>query len=842
MIQSFDKEWYTTKEAQELTGEDSRRLTKKIREGKLTRFKKVESQYLIHVSVLEDLFKQKDLLENNYISYQDTARILNKSLKSVNDLVYRGTFVDVIKVGRVAYISKTEVEKYIDRQSDTISPQDVIEITGLSKFDVSNLISDGTLRAEQVNDYLWYVSKKSVDAFIKEIKNSHSIDDICEQFNIDSKDIDRYKKISWLKTYNVKGFGERVIQKDYINFSNMKKRYLTIQDIAKELGIKEGVVRNSLVYTGLVKSKKIQEKIYVVTREEIQRFSQTVKGVKIIYHGREEHKEYFNDFMDALETETEYKESLAIYRNWSRRKIGKAKVRNKKLYVSYLLNNAEKFFSLLNKEVWELTDTDIQNLINNENTAFSSKDNELLFDFLRHCKKMKDCSYSEDYSSSVINNRDSKEQEDRIYTKEEWVAICTQLSNVNLHMEKAIESSRYAEAWLFTLLHLSLAWRNFDYSKIPSPSLEIIGISGFEWFNTNEFSLELAQRVINDVRMKGKDIIASKNKVKATLVIGLTIPTALAFVVCEIHRRNSIVDNDRLLSSKLRSYDYKKVLGEELPAFKSLKCNRTLLTYQFETAVIHEGRAHIAYQLSSYSRAHKGYTDRPNDITSVYLVTTNTDVSADNISFHLFERGFFGWQIGMMLSVISDKENVNLKEKTSLIKQVNDEISPLMVETISEYVNTRHEEAEELLKELMLMPTEKIREKLDEISQLKSPAIIEHGQCIKGIKNCPYTMRKTCFGCKYLILTNYILEILNTHLFDLFKRLEDTPISNLNKRIKYTHMIHQLMFILMDFKRAYNNFDENYISSFIDLNALKEKFQHLEREKFLKIDNGGEVL
>lgn len=835
-MQSLDKEWYTTKEAQDLTGESSKRFTKKIREGKLTNFKKVESQYLIHVSILEDILKEKDFLQTNYFSYQETASILGKNLKAISDLVYRGTFIDVIKIGRVAYISKKEVERYRERQNDTISPKDVSEITGLSKFDVSNLITKGTLIAEKVNDYLWYVSKSSLDIFINQIESGYTLEEICKQFNLDSKDIDRYKKISWLKTYNIKGYGERVIREDYLKFSNLKNLYLTIQDIAKELRINEGVVRNSLIYTGIVKSEQIQENIYIVTREEIKRFSQTVKGVKIIYHGREEHNEYFNDFMDALARETEYNGSLTMYRDWAKRKIGKTKMKNKKLFVSYLLNNAEKFFRLLNKEVWNLTDEDIEKFIKGENTVFSSKDNELLFDFLKHCKKLKDCSYTEDYSSNVIGNIGSKKTEERVYSKDEWVAICTQLTNVNLHMEKAILSRRYAETWLFMLLQLSLAWRKSDYSRVPSPSLEIIGVLDFDWFDTNEFSLELAQRVINDIRMKSIEIRADKNKVKAKFVIGLTIPTALAFVVCEIHRRKSNEVNDCLLSSKLRSYDYKKVLGDELPIFKSLKCNRSLMTYQFETAVNKEGRAHIAYQLSSYSRAHTNYMDRPNDITSVYLNTTNTDASAENMAFHLFERGFFGWQIEMMLSITSiTDEKISLRNKTDLIKQVSKQVSPLTVDFISEYVNTKHEEAEDLLKELMAMPTEKICEKLEEIAQFKSPAIIDDSQCIKGVKNCPYTTTTACLGCKYLIPTNYVLEVVNTQLFDLIKRLEDTPISNLNKRIKYTHMIKQLVFILMDFRRAYNNFDRDYIKSFIDLKSLETKYQELEVTKFLQI-------
>ena len=52
----------------------------------------------------------------------------------------------------------------------------------------------------------------------------------------------------------------------------------------------------------------------------------------------------------------------------------------------------------------------------------------------------------------------------------------------------------------------------------------------------------------------------------------------------------------------------------------------------------------------------------------------------------------------------------------------------------------------------MLLPKEQIRNKLEEIAQFKSPAIIDYSQCIKGIKNCPYSTKTiSCLGCKYLI-------------------------------------------------------------------------------------------
>lgn len=49
-------------------------------------------------------------------------------------------------------------------------------------------------------------------------------------------------------------------------------------------------------------------------------------------------------------------------------------------------------------------------------------------------------------------------------------------------------------------------------------------------------------------------------------------------------------------------------------------------------------------------------------------------------------------------------------------------------------------------------------------------------------------------------------------------------------------MIKSLLYILMDFKRMYDQFDTNYIRSFIDLDLLQLNIRELNVTKFLTID------
>lgn len=120
--------------------------------------------------------------------------------------------------------------------------------------------------------------------------------------------------------------------------------------------------------------------------------------------------------------------------------------------------------------------------------------------------------------------------------------------------------------------------------------------------------------------------------------------------------------------------------------------------------------------------------------------------------------------------------------------------------------------------------------------------MLDHSQCLVGLENCPfkkeveYNLEMPCLGCKNRIDTNYILDIVNVKIFSLIERLKKTNQDEHITRMKYTHMIKSLLYILMDFKRMYDQFDTNYIRSFIDLELLRSNIRELNVTKFLTID------
>ena len=72
----------------------------------------------------------------------------------------------------------------------------------------------------------------------------------------------------------------------------------------------------------------------------------------------------------------------------------------------------------------------------------------------------------------------------------------------------------YESAWLYMLLHLNNAWRHNDILEFPRIDLQKLGITSLDWIEENKLTNELAQRIINQVKLKkfihsktGKNVI-----------------------------------------------------------------------------------------------------------------------------------------------------------------------------------------------------------------------------------------------------------------------------------------------------------------------------------------------
>lgn len=825
-----EKEWLTVTEVSKLLGKSEGWIYNRLNKGEIHEsVYKYDRKYFIHSSYLNEKNKFLISLEEDYYTYEVVSQILEKPIRTIYGMAQRGIFKDVIRSTAGSYVSKKEIQKFSEIIKGTITTSTIQAELNLSQHQALQLLkNEPDLKVNELNG-MFYIKADSFQKFKKKL--SYSIEMASDFLNTSYEIAKMLIEKKHVRAFNVKNLGLRT-SKYYLE-EYLEKEQIPIEQLAMEHNCKL-ITLLGHVYNGELKTVKNEgDKRHFVSREEAERFKNSLIGINMKYWNNDNVYDYFNDGMRYLRNNTHFKETFDLYEIWAKKEIDKSQIKKLKPKVATLLNSFESLSNILHKELFLYTDDELKTLFNSIMESYQ----RTLYPFLNYCKSKQKCNYKGDYVWKF-----KKSAEDVPYTKEEWSGFTMEVLHLEKHFQKAVESKRYADTWLFVLLHFSLAWRKEDLKEFKPINLDLIGIDSFEWFDHNTFTLEKSQIILKAIQRSMKGDRANKNKKEFVFAIPFIfeMPTALVFTLCELHRRKVDEGNKRLITTTIQTHDLRALFGQGLPNFSNRKSNKTLMTYGWETAV-KNGKGTLAYWLGGFSRSHTQKIDMPNPITQVYLITANTDASVEEMALHCFERGIFGWQVKVMVDAINNNEPLSLDEMTKAIAEVNKTYSPVMVDSLSKYAVTRHEQSVSLLKELMAVPKQKLKKRLEEISKLNSPSLLDHSQCLVGVKNCPYldevkyNLEIRCLGCKNRIDTNYILDIINVEIFSIMDRLKNTALSDGTSRVKYTHMIRTLTYILLDFRRAYDRYDEYYIRSFIDLDKLKLDYQEVEQTKFLRI-------
>lgn len=290
-----------------------------------------------------------------------------------------------------------------------------------------------------------------------------------------------------------------------------------------------------------------------------------------------------------------------------------------------------------------------------------------------------------------------------IYESEIWTKYYFMLRDIDSHIFEAINDYRYSQIWLYCILNLSLTWRMKNIlSSIPNISLEEVGIFDFEWFKQkNKFTLQLADSIIEQLKFSLDGIVAFKNKKNLHIAIpmSLKIPTAIALILCEIHRRTNNKEKVfyELIRRKPARVDYKKIFRdhEELCGFTNLKCTRSIMTYGYSNAVNNIGKSSVAYSINTYGRSHKKTVDNLSNTTYEYFRLDTMDGGAKEYMYHIMERGSFGFLYYKIFQCVINQNEMNeytLEDVTEIIKNTKLSISPLTIEnSASELINNDNE-------------------------------------------------------------------------------------------------------------------------------------------------------
>jgi hypothetical protein len=523
--------------------------------------------------------------------------------------------------------------------------------------------------------------------------------------------------------------------------------------------------------------------------------------------------------------ETEFNETFSLCFDFFNIKINKTKVRKIRNYVFSIALSLKRLILYLNKEIYLYKDDELVILI--KNSEFTSQNTLHISMFINFCKnKLRNkCIYQKKYNRYFSLKDDNSVE--KIYSAEKWMKYYCYITNIDKHIEKAFANQKYSKMWLYTILHLSLSWRRSDILDFPPLNINDIELYNLEWFRQNDFTITQAQTIINHIKTISDTLNASKNRLRTHFIIlpYLVIPTAIAFLIAEMHRVNndeaSLFGNSKFFKVHFAVF----FENNDLKDFSNTKANRTLLSLNFNNAVNIEGMTCIAYSLSSYLRSHK--IEAKSELaptTAQYIFSTNQDGDIGNIAHNLFLRGHFGWLYHTLLKLAGKTDSLSMNDMTNSIINIRNEFSPYAIEAFSGYINSQYNEQKQQIKELMLVPKREINTILFAVSKGEMPSKSNYTQCLK-YKNCPYKNNINCIGCKYSIPTNYSLIIVNNELKSLIKKLSETENEISKERLVF--QIFKLLSILNEAKKEFDIWDKDYLSSFIDLEQLKKQIDKL---------------
>ena len=395
----------------------------------------------------------------------------------------------------------------------------------------------------------------------------------------------------------------------------------------------------------------------------------------------------------------------------------------------------------------------------------------------------------EDRIVFTLNNQISikrfvKDEED-FYTDEQWFQYKKYICDIDKHIMKAFEDRIYSRYWLFILLHLSLAWRKNDILNFPR--LENLDANRYtlDWFYSNEFTMEDAVYIISNTKLVAEQYYTDKTDAKLhfNIPVSLMIPTAIALIICEQWARKN--DENILFGFKnVKKKIIKKLFGENMNGFSSIKANRTLLSLANRAA--NELDISKSISIASYMRSHKMGYSNASDTTNVYLKSNYDDSELHSITKTLFEKGAFGWLFDYAVGCFDEQTK-------SIFKTYDIEV----LEQTSSYLLSERCTQEKVIKELISYS----KDELVEVLSGKRTSKQENVYCIKTY--CDKNLQNDCLECPYSIPTIYSMYSVASEINSILEKLCKDDNKSKRDKDRYLYRLLKLLSIAKTFKETF---------------------------------------
>lgn len=793
-------EYYTVEELKEKLEFQDYLILKRIIDNKQFGVKEIyienKKQYFFEKKQVDEYISERN---EKYTPFNDVAKSYNISTQKLSK---------AIKLGLISY-KKYELAKTI-----YIYNEDIPKLLDIDKFKVKNVFEELDMDNELIN------------------KEYYSIEEVNRKYGISEENIRISINKGLVKGYK-KGRFKYLLKADIDNyFEELNTNYIKMNEANKKYCISNNLFRKHIK---ILKDIKTYDKHLFNTYNvylyipDVEKAKENIEKQRLINNEAK-----IEDKIELLFNESEYKKfpnTLRYCINYAKYSVSNSNRTNKEAYIKLIYRSYERFAEVLKKEITEYSNDELEFLFDNNTILFENK-REMGY-FLRYCiqempNKCKFTDYPKTYPKII------GKKENDIYDKEKWIKYFEILTNIDLHIKKAFEDNKYANIWLYSLLHFSLMWRKADILKIPLFALPIKGIDNIKWFEENVFTLSDAETILNSLSISIKSMITDKTDARTNFVTPhqLRLATAVALICSYQYAKQ---EKSGFIFSRKTSWFHTKNINDfftnyNLPGFSSRKANNTLGTLGYESGVNKEGMAHITYSMISDMRSHK-YNPKTmvSESTSYYIATNIGDYKTiDDVSHNLFLRGHFGELYHMLVEIAyGNIDNLEIKDVTKIIKNMKNRIAPKSLETTASFLlspKINDVELEEVIRELLTTDKSELKEKINNILSCKMPSKVNNIQCFIS----PKCIKKngvdeiSCVWCKYSLPTIYVLKEIENLIYKLVDRYKFTQKDSI-EIMKYKYMLSQCIKIILIAKKEYSDYGDNeYIETLIDIDKIKK--------------------
>jgi hypothetical protein len=618
---------------------------------------------------------------------------------------------------------------------------------------------------------------------------------------------------------------------------DIRNGYVSAADLEHQLGTNKGYITRKISDGYFKDVKKVAGRIYLSV-EEADRWVNEANSPFQNYTNKDAILSLENYFIQH--TERLRANSHNLFYTWITSKISNSHGRAQT--VKHIYTHGIELYTLLlkhlkdNNEIYDIELDEIKNLLAMETVGKRLKKELILFYNYALTAKFESPNkrFRLERPSRKKKMQHDQSKERKIYHPKIYQKYYSFVQDIETHTQDAIKRRPYANSWLFVIMHLTNNWRANDIIyQMPNITVENIGVTNLEWFESNKLNTTQAQMIANEVYLFFQNKIANKNQTLLRFYLDptLLLSFATAMVLCELHSRLPMKSirkhrgqllgtfisgkkNEYTTSTGQRINQYFFGNDPELRNFSSLVMNRSTMVYFFHNIV--EGSntdTDVALELTQITRSHL-----KKDTTAIYVESSNQDGSINRVSINLFNRGHFGWLYNYIINLVMNftSRTQSLEERTIQIRNFKNEYTPLRLENWSEYILQQNKKEVSLVAKLSQFSEQQLIDLLYKLFKGEMPSKHREGQCLI-FPDCENPNRKTCFGCGFFIPKEFLLI---EAVSELKKRVVILRNSTLEAvRIRESKIINSILLILSE---ANKYLGKEKLNSFITRSELNE--------------------